>query len=162
MGKPSAVPEGKGIGLPSGNARLWHESIPNVEGASERKRKKNAPKEETVQQLQNKAKAALEREVVLLDSDKGRKGKSSNNDAGFLRKIMASGTLSDKMVSTVPLALGDEIQLGLAWEKWGAASSEVLMVEILIRSWTIIIDLVHLCISLSSPLGAATAHRRRK
>jgi hypothetical protein len=47
--------------------------------------------------------------VVLLDSDKGRKGKSSNNDAGFLRKIMASGTLSDKMVSTVPLALRDEI-----------------------------------------------------
>lgn len=105
MVKPSAVPEGKGMGLPSGNARLWHESIPNVEGASERKRKKNAPKEETVQQLQSKAKAALEREVVLLDSDRGRKGKSSNNDAGFLRKIMASGTLSDKMVSNALRAL---------------------------------------------------------
>jgi hypothetical protein len=122
MGKPSAAPEGKGIGLPSGNARLWHESIPNVEGASERKRKKNAPKEETVQQLQNKAKAALEREVVLLDSDKGRKGKSSNNDAGFLRKIMASGTLSDKMVSTAPWALSRRKYVGVMDAGLGSAS----------------------------------------
>jgi hypothetical protein len=60
--------------------------------------------------------------VVLLDSDKGRKGKSSNNDAGFLRKIMASGTLSDKMVSTAPRALSRRKYVGVMDAGLGSAS----------------------------------------
>lgn len=95
------MPE-KSIGLPSGGAGQWFEFVPPVEGASERKRKKTSPSPEVVSSLQAKAKAILDGEVAWLDSDKGRKAKSTNNDAGFLRKIMSSGTLSDKMVGAPP------------------------------------------------------------
>ena len=95
----------KSLDLPMGGDGRWFEHIPDVSELSEekdKKRKRNADAPQAlVDELKEQARLRLEQEVWTYDSKgKGRvRDGPGQNNTEFLKKILGSGTLTDKMAS---------------------------------------------------------------
>ena len=97
----------KSLNLPMGGDGKWFEHIPNFEDIDDdKKRKRNKKTGSDVEQasaddLKELARLRLEREVSGYDNkgkQRQRDGPGQNNSE-FLKKILSSGTLTDKMAS---------------------------------------------------------------
>jgi len=97
----------KSMNLPMGGDGKWFEHIPNFEDIDDdKKRKRNKNTGSDVEQasaddLKELARLRLEREVSGYDNkgkQRQRDGPGQNNSE-FLKKILSSGTLTDKMAS---------------------------------------------------------------
>ena len=73
----------------------WYEFIPEHAEHVGGKRKKN---EDRISELKEKARQLLDAEVTRFEASE-RRGRGSDNDTSFLKKVMSSGTLNDKMAS---------------------------------------------------------------
>eukprot|EP00960_Hanusia_phi_P055363 762949-Hanusia_phi.AAC.9 len=89
------APQSQALDLPRDGMGKWYEFIPEHADQTSGKRKKN---EERASELKEKARQYLEAEVARFEGSE-RRGRNSDNDTGFLKKVMSSGTLNDKMAS---------------------------------------------------------------
>jgi hypothetical protein len=82
----------------------WFEHMPDLEGDDDKKRKrgkKSGDDQVSADELKERARQRMDREVWAFDSKgKGRQrdGPGQNNSE-FLKKVLGSGTLTDKMAS---------------------------------------------------------------
>ena len=99
---------GKSLQLPMGGDGKWFEHVPEIDAQDDgKKRKRNKGKDagaddaSSCEELKERARARLEQEVWAYDcKGKGRhRDGPGQNNTEFLKKILGSGTLTDKMAS---------------------------------------------------------------
>ena len=93
------VPLLPSLDLPVGSVGKWYECVPELPDVSGKDRKRKSPKyQASAEQLKTRAMERLESDIARHDSKADqRKGSTTNSD--FLRKVISSGTLTDKMAS---------------------------------------------------------------
>ena len=93
------VPMLPSLDLPIGGVGKWHECIPALPEISSQDRKRKSPKyQASAEQLKTRASERLDADITRHDA-KADKHKGSTTNSDFLRKVISSGTLTDKMAS---------------------------------------------------------------
>lgn len=92
-------PQLPSLDLPTGGVGKWYECVPTLTDISGKDRKRKSPKyQASAEQLKIRARERLEADIARHDS-KAERHKGSTTNSDFLRKVISSGTLTDKMAS---------------------------------------------------------------